>query len=70
MELDVLTGARQLIAKHQPILQVEWLKSPKPQLRQTLEGFGYRVFEAGQNFLAIHPTDRSIEHLQPKPGGA
>jgi FkbM family methyltransferase len=39
MELDVLTGARQLIAKHQPILQVEWLKSPKPQLRQTLEGF-------------------------------
>src|SRR5262249_16494091 len=64
MELEVLSGAGQLIGKHRPILQVEWLKSPKPQLRQTLEGFGYRVFESGQNFVAIHPTDRSLQHLQ------
>jgi FkbM family methyltransferase len=64
MELEVLAGARQLIGMHRPILQVEWLKSPKPQLRQTLEDFGYRVFESGQNFVAIHPTDRSLQHLQ------
>ena len=67
MEMEVLEGARQLIAKHRPIMLVEWLKSPKPQLRQALEGFGHRVFESGKNFLAIHPTDRSIEHLTQSP---
>ena len=71
MELEALAGARQAIAKHRPILLVEWLKSPKPQLQHGLEGFGYRVFETGKNLLAVHPTDRSLEHLQrsaPKPG--
>jgi FkbM family methyltransferase len=67
MEMEVLAGARHLIAKHRPILLVEWLKSPKPQLEQTLAGFGYRVFAAGKNFLAVHPTDRSLEHLQQAP---
>lgn len=71
MELEVLEGARQTVAKHRPILLVEWLKSPKPDLQRTLEGCGYRVFEAGKNFLAIHPDDRSLQHLQqttPKTG--
>lgn len=68
MELEVLAGARALIAKHRPIMLVEWLKSPKEQLRQTLESFGYRVFESGRNFLAIHPTDPSIQQLQPHSG--
>ena len=67
MEMEVLASARQLIAKHRPIMLIEWLKSPKPQLQQTLEGFGYRVFEAGKNFLAVHPSDRSLEHLQRNP---
>jgi FkbM family methyltransferase len=67
MEMEALAGGRQLIAKHRPIILVEWLKSPKPELHQTLEGFGYRVFETGRKFLAIHPTDRSIEHLQRSP---
>lgn len=71
MELEVLEGARQTVAKHRPILLVEWLKSPKPDLQRTLEGCGYRVFEAGKNFLAVHPDDRSLQHLQqttPKTG--
>ena len=67
MELEVLAGGRALLAKYRPIVLIEWLKSPKEQLRQTLEGIGYRVFESGRNFLAIHPTDRSIEQLQPRP---
>jgi FkbM family methyltransferase len=64
MELEVLGGARELVARNRPILQVEWVKSPRPELRQTIEGFGYRVFETGQNFLAIHPSDRSLQHLR------
>ena len=67
MEIEVLAGARQLVAIHRPIILVEWLKSPKPQLQQTLEGFGYRVFETGKNLLAVHPSDRSLEHLQEAP---
>lgn len=67
MEMEALAGAREAIAKHRPILLVEWLKSPKPQLQQTLEGFGYRVFETGKNLLAVHPSDRSLEHLQQTP---
>jgi FkbM family methyltransferase len=71
MEMEVLTGAAEAIAKHRPIILVEWLKSPKPQLWQALEGCGYRVFEAGKNLLAVHPSDRSLEHLQqsPRSGG-
>ena len=68
MEREVLAGARDLIAKHRPIMLVEWLKSPKPQLRKALEAFGHRVFESGKNFLAVHPTDRSLDHLQHSPG--
>ena len=71
MELEVLAGARQAVATHRPILLVEWLKSPKQELQKMLAGFGYQVFEAGKNFLAVHPTDRSLEHLQqmPRSGG-
>jgi FkbM family methyltransferase len=64
MEMEALAGAGQLVAKHRPILLVEWLKSPKADLEQVLAGFGYRVFETGKNFLAVHPSDRSLEHLQ------
>jgi FkbM family methyltransferase len=70
METEVLAGGGQAVATHRPIMLVEWLKSPKPQLQQTLEGFGYRVFETGKNFLAVHPSDRSIEHLQNSPTGS
>jgi FkbM family methyltransferase len=64
MEMDVLAGAQQMIMRHRPIILIEWLKSPKAELQQALAGFGYRIFEIGRNFLAVHPTDASIEHLQ------
>ena len=67
MEQEVLAGGHALLAKHRPILLIEWLKSPKDQLRRTIESFGYRVFESGRNFVAIHPTDRSLAGLQPRP---
>lgn len=63
MESEVLAGAARLIARHHPIMLVEWIKSPKAELQGVLEGYGYRVFEAGMNLLAIHPSDRSLGHV-------
>jgi FkbM family methyltransferase len=65
MELEVLEGASDLIEKHKPIMLLEWMKSPKAQLRQTLEGFGYQLRERGINFLAIHSSDKTLEHFPP-----
>jgi FkbM family methyltransferase len=63
METEVLAGGTGLIARHRPILLVEWIKSPKEQLRGMLEGLGYRVFEGAMNFLAVHPSDGSLAHV-------
>jgi len=70
MEQEVLAGGRGLIARHKPILLVEWLKSPKPQLRATLESFGYQLFESGINFLAVHASDPTTGHLRQRPPAA
>jgi FkbM family methyltransferase len=57
MELEVLDGAADLLARQHPILLVEWIKSPKAQLIGRIESFGYHVLEGGMNLLAIHSGD-------------
>ena len=61
-----LAGARKTIVACRPILLVEWIKSPKQQLRQSLEDLGYRVFELGINLVAAHNSDRCLSHIQKK----
>jgi FkbM family methyltransferase len=63
MEIDALRGAADLIAKHRPMLLVEWIKSPKQELRGILEGFGYRLFEGAMNILAVHQSDAGLAHV-------
>jgi FkbM family methyltransferase len=63
MEASVIAGAAATISKHLPIIMVESIKSDKMRLRATLLGMGYRVFEAGINFLAVHDTDPSRGHI-------
>jgi FkbM family methyltransferase len=60
MELEVISGAAGLIARHRPILLVEWLKSDKPRLRAVIEDLGYRTIERGTNFLFVHPSDQNF----------
>ena len=57
MELDVLAGARRCIERSRPIILAEHLKTGWDMLAGELDRFGYRVFRAGQNLLAVHPTD-------------
>jgi len=59
MELEVLRGATKLIEKAKPILLIETIKVDENVLRSTLEQFGYQIFKMGQNFLAVHSTDKA-----------
>lgn len=63
MEANVIAGAAATISSHTPIVMAESIKSDKEELRTTLLGMGYRVFEAGINFLAVHNTDPSLNHV-------
>ena len=70
MEEQVLAGARDVLQRHRPIVFIEWLKSGREPLTAALTGLDYRVFEAGQNLLAVHASDPTLGHLrQGMPGG-
>jgi|KBSSwiStaDraftv2_1062776.scaffolds.fasta_scaffold51869_2 FkbM family methyltransferase len=57
MELKVLQGARQLIDRHQPVVLCEILKGPQDPLKDFFFSRGYRLFDYGDNKLAL-PRDR------------
>jgi FkbM family methyltransferase len=65
MEISVIAGAATTISRHTPIIMAESIKSNKEELRSTLSGMGYRVFEAGINFLAVHSADPLRNHVTP-----
>ena len=64
MELEALEGAMISIKKNLPVMLVETIKTDKLQLRNTLEGLGYKILEMGLNFLAVHNTDKTIAHIK------
>ncbi len=52
MEESVLESAKQIISKYKPILFIEFFKSNKEKLRQSLKELGYSdIQEVGVNFL-------------------
>jgi FkbM family methyltransferase len=63
MELQVLAGAAQTIARCRPIVIVEHLKTDRTALTADLESHGYRVLRQDLNMIAIHPTDPSLEQI-------
>jgi len=67
MEMSVLAGAAATISKHSPIIMAESIKTDKEALRAKLLALGYRVFEVGINFLAIHSSDPCLPHITPAP---
>jgi FkbM family methyltransferase len=64
MEMEVLQGARQTIARFQPILVVEHIKSDRAALNAYLDSFGYSRFVSGLDSVAIHPSDPTLAALQ------
>lgn len=65
MELEVLEGARQALARWRPMLIVEALKGEKARLQPWLEAAGYKVWAMGANYVAVHETDPAVEHIKP-----
>jgi len=63
MELRVLAGAARTIARCRPIIIVEHLKTDRTALIADLEARGHRVLQGGQNMIAIHPTDPSLDQI-------
>ncbi|MDA9431618.1 FkbM family methyltransferase [Bradyrhizobium sp. CCBAU 51627] len=66
MELSVLEGAARTIEHHHPIIHAEFIKTDKGKLVEKLSSYGYRTYDAGQNCLAIHQTDPSLSHVEPR----
>ncbi len=60
MELEVLAGARQTIARCSPVLLVECLKVDRERLLAILKETGYRVYQLGINVLAIPKTYEAL----------
>jgi len=67
MEAEVLDGAADTIRQHRPILFVETIKSDKGAISKRLLSAGYRIFEIGINFLAIHVQDDCLAEINFKP---
>ncbi len=63
MEVAVLTGAQQTIARLLPIIIVERLKTSEAELDAMLAAHGYRRYRLGLNILAIHPSDPTATHV-------
>jgi FkbM family methyltransferase len=74
MELDVLRGASQTVARCLPIIIVEQLKTDQTALVAALTAHGYNLMYRNLNVLAIHPTDPSLAQVplrtEPAPAGA
>jgi hypothetical protein len=64
MELEALEGARQTIERSHPVILVESIKTGRERLRAFLDGYGYKVVEAGINLLAVHKADPVVNELQ------
>jgi len=67
MELEVLAGAQATLNRCKPVLLIDRGKVEQATLRERLTGRGYVVFEMGINVVAVHGTDRTLEHLRAPP---
>jgi FkbM family methyltransferase len=66
MEMEVLRGGRNLLARYHPIMIIEIIKSNRPELEAFVAELGYRVFNIGINILAVHASDPTVNQIVPK----
>lgn len=64
MELDVLEGAKNIIARDKPQMLIETIKTDQDQLRALLLPAGYKLFSMGINLLAIHTSDPTVNEIE------
>jgi FkbM family methyltransferase len=64
MEAEVLEGAGAALAAFHPIIVAEHTKAGWETLEARLSPFGYTLFRADANMIAIHPADPSLAEVQ------
>ncbi len=64
MELEALAGAKACISAHHPILIIETIKTDRGKLSYFLENFEYKVFDSGINCVAVHKSNRVLDHIR------
>jgi FkbM family methyltransferase len=67
MEMEVLEGAKQTIARCLPVIFVEHAKTGVDVLFAALSALGYRVLRDRTDMVAIHPSDPTLEHVKVNP---
>lgn len=63
MELEVLAGMRETLARTRPVLIVEAIKCDRKALESLLDEAGYRLFGMGLNLLAVHESDPTLGRI-------
>jgi FkbM family methyltransferase len=64
MEMDALAGAVQCVGDLRPILLIETIKSDQNAIAAWLYDLGYTILDIGNNFFAIHSTDKCLPHIK------
>ena len=67
MEIEVLHGAKESLARAKPCLMVERIKSDEAGLASFLSDLGYRLFPLGMNLLAVHQSDPMGDQIRVVP---
>lgn len=70
MEVDVLEGAKETIARCKPMLTVEIIKTDKTAVTKFLTELGYSLYPMGINLLAVHNSDPAKANLSIGENGA
>ena len=68
MELDVLEGARETIARCKPVMVIEIIKTDAAAVNALLKKWGYQIFPLGINILAVHDSDPTLTMISFKDG--
>jgi FkbM family methyltransferase len=66
MELEVLDGAREMIARCRPYMLIEHIKTDKEALTALLVASGYRTWTTGMNTLALPADDPCVGRIKEK----
>ena len=68
MEFEALAGAERLISNTRPIIWIEHIKVDERKLKLQLESWGYKVYNTGMNYLAIHNDDNLVDRVSESEG--
>jgi FkbM family methyltransferase len=64
MEEEVLKGASQSIAKHSPIMMIEFVKVGRAAIERLLLPAGYKCYQLDLMLLAVHTNDPLSQHIR------